>query len=187
MRRKHLQKTSERPIVPVLPQRKTKRRSGCPVSLSLELFGDRWSLLIIRDLMVRGHVYFGDFLHSGEGIASNVLSERLHRLQAADVITSEQASSDARRVRYRLTEKGIDLAPLMFDLLLWGARHEIGAPAALSAQMEKNRTEIISETRRRWRDRDRTPLVPSFTHEVVRSLIKKRRVDEQGPSLSRHA
>ena len=144
-------------------KRRSKRRSGCPVSISLEILGDRWSLLIIRDLMVRGLHTFKDFQESGEGIATNILADRLRKLEAAGIITAEPEAADARRVRYRLTEKGIDLAPLLLDLLIWGARHErTGAPAALIAKMEKDREAVLVEARRRWRARDSTPLLPKF-------------------------
>src|SRR3954447_2689478 len=103
---------------------KPKRRSGCPVSVSLEVIGDRWSLLIIRDLMVRGFRTFKEFQDSGEGIASNILAKRLQKLETAGIIVAEAEKSDRRRSNYRLTQKGIDLAPVLLDLLIWGARHE---------------------------------------------------------------
>jgi DNA-binding HxlR family transcriptional regulator len=134
------------------------------VSISLEVFGDRWSLLIVRDLMVRGYHTFKEFLESGEGIATNMLSDRLRKLEAAGIISGEKEGTDGRRVNYRLTEKGIDLAPVLLELLLWGARHEnTGAPCALMAHMERNRGEILAEVRRRWEQRDSTPVLPSFT------------------------
>ena len=142
---------------------KPGRRSGCPVSVSLEVFGDRWSLLIVRDLMVRGYRTFKEFLASGEGIASNMLADRLRKLEADEIIVAEADVADARRVNYRLTEKGIDLAPVLLELLLWGARHEETlAPCALMARMEKNREQILAEVRQRWRERDPTPLLPKF-------------------------
>ncbi len=142
---------------------KSKRRSGCPVSISLEIFGDRWSLLIVRDLMVRGYRTFKEFQQSGEGIATNILSDRLHKLEAAKIITAQQEETDGRRINYRLTEKGIDLAPVLLELLLWGARHEeTGAPCAVMAEMAKNRTAVLTETRRRWAERDPEPLLPPF-------------------------
>jgi DNA-binding HxlR family transcriptional regulator len=127
------------------------------------MFGDRWSLLIIRDLMVRGFRTFKDFLQSGEGIATNILADRLRRLEAAGIIAAEAAERDGRRLDYRLTGKGIDLAPVLLELLVWGARHEeTKAPPALIVKMEKNREEILAEVRRRWRERDSTPLIPKF-------------------------
>jgi DNA-binding HxlR family transcriptional regulator len=133
------------------------------VSVSLDLFGDRWSLLVIRDLMVRGLRTFKEFQESGEGIASNILADRLRKLQSAGIITAELEQSDGRRVNYRLTEKGIDLAPVLLDLLVWAARHEqTGAPCALISKFEKNREGVLAEARRRWQDRDSTPLIPKF-------------------------
>lgn len=147
---------------------KPKRRSGCPVSISLEMLGDRWSLLIVRDLMVRGLRTFKEFQDSGEGIATNILADRLQKLEAAGIITAEAEETDGRRVNYRLTEKGIDLAPVLLELLIWAARHEqTGASCALIASMERNREEVLAEARRRWRERDSTPLLPKFADRGV--------------------
>jgi len=127
------------------------------------MFGDRWSLLIIRDLMVRGLQTFKEFLESGEGIASNILSNRLERLEASGIIAREADESDGRKVIYRLTEKGINLAPTMLELLIWGARHEqTGASCTAIEYMEKNREQVVAEAKRRWSERDRTPLLPKF-------------------------
>lgn len=131
------------------------------MSISLEVFGDRWSLLIVRDLMVRGFRTFGDFVQSGEGIATNVLADRLRRLQRAKIVTAERDPADRRQRHYRLTEKGIDLAPVMLELLIWGARHEkTGAPCEVIGQMAQHREAVLRETRRRWQERDSTPLLP---------------------------
>jgi DNA-binding HxlR family transcriptional regulator len=149
-------------------RKSNSKRSGCPVSLALETFGDRWSLLIIRDLMVRGFRTFTEFQESGEGIATNMLADRLHRLEATAIITREVEETDGRRVNYRLTQKGIDLAPVLLELLIWGARHqETGAPCALILEVEKNREEFLAEVRRRWRERDSTPLIPKFGDSSV--------------------
>lgn len=146
-----------------MPAPKRKRRSGCPVSVSLEILGDRWSLLIVRDLMVRGLRTFKEFQGSGEHIASNILSDRLRRLETAGIISAETQESDRRRISYRLTEKGIDLAPVLLELLLWGARHEdTAAPCAVIAGMEANRPKVIAEVRRRWLEKDQTPFLPKF-------------------------
>lgn len=140
---------------------KAKRRSGCPVSISLEILGDRWTLLVVRDLMVRGYRTFKDFQASGEGIATNVLADRLRRLQSAGIVTSQADEADARRVHYRLTPKGIDLAPLLLDLLQWAARHEkTAAPAGFVDHID--REAFLAEVRRRWEARDPTPLLPPF-------------------------
>jgi DNA-binding HxlR family transcriptional regulator len=130
------------------------------------MLGDRWSLLVIRDLMVRAFRTFKQFQGSGEGIATNILADRLRKLEAAGIITAEVEATDRRSLSYRLTEKGIDLAPVLLELLIWGARHEeTGAPCALIAQMEKNREEVLAEVRRRWRERDPTPLIPRFDEQ----------------------
>jgi DNA-binding HxlR family transcriptional regulator len=156
--------TSEIDIFPlVLPKSKISPRSGCPVSVSLEKFGDRWSLLVIRDLMVRGLRTFTEFRESGEGIATNILSDRLRKLEKLKIITAEPESTDRRKVSYRLTEKGIDLAPVLLELLIWAGRYEeTGAPCAVIAHMEKNRGAVIAEARRRWQEHDSTPLIPKF-------------------------
>jgi DNA-binding HxlR family transcriptional regulator len=125
------------------------------------MFGDRWSLLIIRDLMVRGFRTFKEFEGSGERIATNILADRLQKLETAEIIAAELEETDGRRVNYRLTKKGIDLAPVLLELLIWGARHEkTGAPWALVVKIEKNREAFLAEVRRRWRERDLTPLIP---------------------------
>jgi DNA-binding HxlR family transcriptional regulator len=127
------------------------------------MLGDRWSFLIVRDLMVRGYRTFKEFEEAGEGIATNILADRLRKLKAAGVLISEVQDTDRRRVNYRLTEKGIDLAPVLLDLLIWGARHEnTAAPCALVLEMERNREKVLTEVRRRWRDRDSTPVLPPF-------------------------
>jgi DNA-binding HxlR family transcriptional regulator len=148
---------------------KFRHRSGCPVSISLEIFGDRWSLLIIRDLMVRGFRTFKQFQESGEGIASNILADRLQRLGASGLIAAEKDERDTRRVNYRLTEKGIDLAPVILELLIWGARHEpTGVSCAAIETMAKSREQVLAEVRRRWQQRDPTPLLPKPVLQVRR-------------------
>lgn len=117
--------------------------------------------------MVRGNRTFKEFQQSGEGIASNILADRLQKLIAnVEMISTEQAPTDRRSIHYRLTEKGIDLAPVLLDLLIWGARHEdTSAPRAVINHLETNREGVLAETRRRWKDRDLTPLIPKFQKE----------------------
>lgn len=134
---------------------RTARRSGCPISIALEIFGDSWSLLIVRDLMFKGLSTFNEFASSGEGVASNVLSERLLRLEAAEILSKEPDPMDGRRNRYRLTEKGADLAPALVEIVLWAARHEdTDAPASTIRAMRTHREEFIADVRKRclsWR------------------------------------
>jgi DNA-binding HxlR family transcriptional regulator len=145
----------------VLGKPRSTRRSGCPVSVGLEVFGDSWSLLVVRDLMVRGYRTFKEFHQAGEGIATNILADRLQKLQTAGIIYSERVETDGRRLNYRLTEKGIDLAPALLELLIWGAHYETTeAPCAVIESMGQDREAVLAEVRRRWRERDSTPLLP---------------------------
>lgn len=129
----------------------------------MEMLGDRWSLLIVRDLMVRGFTTFREFKESGEGIATNILADRLQKLRAARIIDVESNETDGRSLTYRLTEKGIDLAPVVLELLLWASRHEKTSMAqALRQTIEHDRASLIAEVRRRWSARDTTPLLPRF-------------------------
>ena len=142
---------------------KPKARSGCPVSMSLDLFGDRWSLLIVRDMMVRGYRTFREFQRAGEGIATNILADRLQKLEDGGILEREPAAEDGRSTHYRLTAKGIALAPVLLELLIWGAHHEkTDAPCAAIDAMERNRAAVIAEAYRRWDQRDPTPLIPPF-------------------------
>jgi DNA-binding HxlR family transcriptional regulator len=144
--------------------------------MCLEVFGDRWSLLIVRDLMVRGYRTFKEFQTSGEGIATNILADRLQKLEAAGIIAPEPEETDGRKINYRLTQKGIDLAPVLLDLLIWGARHEpADASCSLILKMDKNRDQILSEVERRWRERDSTPLIPRFDAVMARQLGRTQR------------
>ncbi len=144
--------------------------------MSLDILGDRWSLLIIRDLMVRAYRTFKEFQGAGEGIATNILSDRLRMLESAGIITAEAAEKDGRRVNYRLTERGIDLAPVLLDLLIWGARHEnTAAPCAVIDHMERNREAVLAEVRRRWQERDPTPFLPKFEEKHHKKNNRKER------------
>lgn len=95
------------------------RRSPCPVACSLDIFGDRWTLLIVRDLFL-GRTRFKDFTASPEGIPTNILADRLERLMAHGIIEQIPAEDGTKRLAYRLTEKGKDLGPVMKTLRDWG-------------------------------------------------------------------
>jgi DNA-binding HxlR family transcriptional regulator len=129
------------------------RRSGCPIGISLDLFGDRWSLLVVRDLMFFGRTTFGAFAAAGEGIATNVLADRLDRLECAGIIARRSDPADGRKVVYRLTEKGMALAPVLVEIVLWAARHEeTDAPPEMVAAMEADRAGFVAGLRARWRE-----------------------------------
>lgn len=133
---------------------KSERRSDCPLNISLEIFGDRWSLLIIRDLMFKERHDYKDFLQSEEKIATNVLTDRLKRLECYGIIEKEPNAADARKVIYQLTAKGMDLAPVLIEMIIWAARHEdTAAPPAVIREMTRNREKFVSEMRRRWKER----------------------------------
>src|SRR5215469_3840799 len=98
-------------------------RSGCPINVSLEMLGDRWSLLIVRDMMMRGFRTYREFLNSEEGIATNILADRLHKLERAGIISTSRDPVDRRKLIYTLTKKGIGLGPVLLEMALWSARH----------------------------------------------------------------
>lgn len=127
-------------------------RSGCPISIALETLGDAWSLLIVRDLMFKDRRTYNEFLQAEEGIASNILADRLRKLEATGIVEKQHDPSDARRFIYRLSAKGIDLAPVLVELVIWSARHEAtDAPAAVVRAMRSDREGFIADVRERWR------------------------------------
>ena len=127
------------------------RRSDCPISVALDLLGDPWSLLIVRDLMFKGLRTFGEFETAGEGIATNILADRLRRLEAGGILIGRSDPHDKRRLAYRLTEKGMDLVPTLVELVLWSARHEdTAAPAPTVRKMRFQRRSFLAELRRKW-------------------------------------
>ena len=99
-------------------------RSHCPVNFGLEHFGDKWSLLVLRDLMFKGKRHYNEFLGSGEGISTSVLGDRLQKLQLAGIISSHADHIKKSRIRYSLSQKGIDLLPLMIEQILWSEQHD---------------------------------------------------------------
>lgn len=101
----------------------TKERSGCPISLSLELLGDRWTFLIIRDMAFAGKKHFREFLQSDEGISSRTLAERLQTLQDEGIIFRHDDPRHRLKLVYRLTEAGMDLLPLLVELGAWGSKY----------------------------------------------------------------
>src|SRR6267143_7285512 len=156
------------------------RRSGCPLNASVEILGDRWSLLIIRDMMLRGFRTYKEFLESFEGIATNILADRLRKLQTYGIITTERDPSDGRRLFYLLTEKGIDLAPVLTEMVLWAARHEETENQALVRQMQRDKEHFLAAIRKRWVERTRSPHVVYKRHKgqnvSLRSAVRPKAV-----------
>jgi DNA-binding HxlR family transcriptional regulator len=102
---------------------KSKKRSDCPISSSLDIWGDKWSLLIIRDLMDAKECTYGDFLKSPEGIATNILAARLQNLEENKLIEKLDHPDSKAKVLYKLTRKGIDLVPIMIEISLWAEKY----------------------------------------------------------------
>jgi DNA-binding HxlR family transcriptional regulator len=126
-----------------------ERRSGCPLNASVEMLGDRWSLLIIRDMMLRGFKTYKQFLECYEGIATNILADRLRKLVAYGIINTRPDPSDRRKVIYQLTPKGIDLAPVLTEMVLWAAAHEDTGNQALVQLMRKDKDRFVAGVRER--------------------------------------
>lgn len=103
---------------------KQQRRSDCPVNYAVELFGDRWSFLILRDLAFKGKRYYVEFLHAGEGIATNILADKLATMEKEGIVIKQADPAHGSKFIYRLSRKGIDLVPLLVEFILWGAKYD---------------------------------------------------------------
>ena len=115
---------------------KTRKRSDCPVSCSLDIWGDKWSLLIIRDLMFAKECTYGDLLKSPEGIATNILASRLQSLEENKIIERLEHPDSKAKVLYRLTKKGIELLPVMIEINLWAEKY-FSIPADRKAMLKE--------------------------------------------------
>lgn len=100
-----------------------KKRSDCPLGQSLDVFGDKWSLLIVRDLMFSNKCTYNDFLKSGEGIATNILASRLKVLEENGILEKTQHPDSKAKILYRLTPKGIDLLPVVMEIYIWSEKY----------------------------------------------------------------
>jgi DNA-binding HxlR family transcriptional regulator len=131
---------------------RVKPRSGCPLNVSVEILGDRWSLLIIRDMMLRGFRSYTQFLESYERIATNILAHRLKKLERYGIIAIQQDPLDGRKLIYTLTEKGMDLAPVLTEMVLWTAAHEEHQNPELIRQIKKDKQRFLAAVRQRWEE-----------------------------------
>lgn len=122
-----------------------KKRSDCPISSSLDIWGDKWSLLIVRDLMFKKQCTYGDFLKSDEKIATNILASRLLMLEEHGLISKQDHPDSKAKVLYKLTEKGIDLLPLLIEINLWAEKYsEIPESQKLILdQVKKDKSDFI--------------------------------------------
>jgi DNA-binding HxlR family transcriptional regulator len=141
----------------VAGKRKGKRRSECPLNASVEMLGDRWSLLIIRDMMLRGFQTYKEFMECYEGIATNILADRLRKLVEYGIIETEPDPTDGRKVLYVLTAKGIDLAPVLTEMVLWAAAHEKTGNQPLVRLMREDKEKFLVGIRQRWSNRRSLP------------------------------
>jgi DNA-binding HxlR family transcriptional regulator len=125
------------------------RRSGCPIAYALDILGDRWTLLVVRDLVFARKRHFRDFVASPERIASNILADRLRALEGFGIVSRRPDPESARQVIYELTEKGEDLIPALLELIRWGAKYDTdtAAPRALARRIERDRKRLIAEIR----------------------------------------
>ena len=131
-------------------------RSRCPISMTLDILGDKWTLLIIRDLMFTGKRTYGEFLQSEEKIATNILADRLLILEKTGLVEKKAFPGNKVKNLYQLTSKGIDLMPVLFEIILWGDRYfEIPERAhRLAEEIRKDRNGSIKEVKSRLAERD---------------------------------
>jgi DNA-binding HxlR family transcriptional regulator len=133
----------ERKLEKYAQMKKQLRRSDCPINFSLESFGDMWSLLIVRDIVYFGKKSYGEFLESDEGISTNILANRLAVLEQKGILVKRPHEADGRKEVYALTEKGLDIIPVLLEMANWGAHHDpdTAAPkewiALVNSQKEK--------------------------------------------------
>jgi DNA-binding HxlR family transcriptional regulator len=126
-----------------------RQRSDCPISSALDLFGDKWSLLVMRDVLLRGKSHYREFLASEEGIATNILADRLARLEAAGLIERTSDDPHTGKQAYYATSRGQDLVPLLLEMMVWSARHNprTTVPPVLLAELEKDRAAAVQAIR----------------------------------------
>ena len=100
------------------------RQSGCPIAFGLDIFGDRWSLLVIREILLRGKRTYSEFLEAEEKIATNILIDRLKNLEAENIVIKERDPNNRRSYIYTLTQKGRDLAPILIEIIIWSGEYD---------------------------------------------------------------
>lgn len=124
-------------------------RSDCPISKTLEILGDKWSLLIVRDLVFKGKNTYGDFLKGGEGITTSVLADKLALLECGGIITKEVHPNSKAKILYTLTQKGIDLVPVLVEVIAWSEKHHEVHPqaTAFAKQIKKDKEGVIKMIR----------------------------------------
>jgi DNA-binding HxlR family transcriptional regulator len=126
-----------------------RRLSGCPIDYALDLFGDRWTLLVIRDLLFVGKRHFKELMESPERIASNILTARLKKLEERGLIERSVDPGNRKQVIYTLTDKGRDLAPVLVELVRWSGRHDPNSPVpkAVVTRFARDNDRLLAELR----------------------------------------
>lgn len=121
-------------------------RSHCPINFVLETFGDKWTLLIVRDLMFKGKTSFRQFLQSDEKIATNILSDRLKRLEENGIVEKAADGANRSKLNYTLTKKGKDLMPIMLEITAWSAKYDklTNAPKPFRKTLADDRDAMIA-------------------------------------------
>ncbi len=105
-------------------------RSGCPVVFALDIFGDRWTLLVIRDMALRGFTTYSELLAAEESISTNILADRLKRLETAGVITKRRDPDHGAKFHYELSQAGLDLIPVLIAMMRWSCKHDANSPVS---------------------------------------------------------
>lgn len=125
--------------------RSDERRSDCPISSSLDIFGDKWSLLIVRDLMLHKTRTYGDFTKSAEKIATNILANRLQVLEDNGIIVKLPYPDNKVKGLYQLSQKGVDLIPALIEIALWGGKYLSNSDedSSFLAEVKKNKTKFL--------------------------------------------
>jgi len=127
---------------------KTKTpKSHCPINFALEIFGDKWTLLIIRDLLFLGKKYYGDFINSEEGIATNILADRLNLLEREGFVQKRGDAAHGSKYVYKPTQKAVDLISMLLEMILWSAKHDphTAAPKQFIARLQRDKKAVIKE------------------------------------------
>jgi len=129
-------------------------RSDCPIGYTLDIFGDRWTMLIIRDLLLYGKDSFSEFLCSDEKIATNILTDRLNMLLRDGFVTKHTAPANKSKFLYRPTEKAIELIPVLMEITLWAEKYNpAGAPADIVEPLKKNRAKALQNLKEKVEER----------------------------------
>lgn len=135
--------------------RNTTTQTKCPITFALDIFGDKWSLLIVRDMLFKRKRYYGEFLNSAEKISTNILANRLAKLEAEKIISKQRDPQNAAKYIYQLTDKGKELVPLMLEMIEWSTKYDpqpdapdciiTGAPDDLLRKSREDRPALITE------------------------------------------